>query len=89
MLATRFKKYSVTCPNCEQPHHYAEIIFSAVNDPGFWVISCSECREPFYVSVRNPHESNSGDCQIVQVVEGDHYNGVSHRLRRLPFIILI
>lgn len=66
MFETKTKNYAVICPHCDDPHHYIELKFPAVNDSGTWLIKCNKCGEPFAVDLKNPIESPTGNCRVIE-----------------------
>lgn len=63
---TKRKNYAAKCPHCGDPHHYTELKFPVVNDRGTWVIKCNACGEPFAVDLKNPIESPTGNCRVLE-----------------------
>lgn len=59
------------CPVCRTPHPYQEITFPAVNDSGYWRLTCHSCGKKFVLLVRNPHESGA-DYYIAERQAGDY-----------------
>ena len=66
VFETRRKNYAAKCPHCGDPHHYTELKFPAVNDRGTWVIKCNACGQPFAIDLRNPIESPTGNCRVLE-----------------------
>ncbi|WP_428515471.1 hypothetical protein [Roseovarius sp.] len=66
IFETRRKNYAAKCPHCGEPHHYTELKFPAVNDRGTWVIKCNACGQPFAIDLRNPIESPTGNCRVLE-----------------------
>ena len=63
---TKRKNYAAKCPHCGDPHHYTELKFPVVNDRGTWVIKCNACGESFAVDLKNPIESPTGNCRVLE-----------------------
>jgi len=66
IFETRRKNYAAKCPHCGDPHHDTELKFPAVNDRGTWVIKCNTCGQPFAIDLRNPIESPTGNCRVLE-----------------------
>lgn len=81
------------CPMCGKPHPYKEITLPAMNDSGYWRLSCHECGRQFVLPLRNPDESGAdyhvseryvgeyagADLVAVEIVEHDlNLNRTSH-----------
>lgn len=51
------RRWSVKCPHCGSPKLYNEVLFSATNDPGYWVVACGKCSQQYWVELGNPEDS--------------------------------
>ena len=66
MLGSRTQNHAAKCPRCGKPHRYTEIKFPVINDRGSWLVECNECEEPFVIDLRNPEESDVGECNVLE-----------------------
>ena len=81
MLETRERQHVANCPKCDVPHRYTELKFPMINDRGSWLVACRGCGQHFVIDLRNPMESYSSDCVIVERFddEGSPYTGNASR----------
>lgn len=47
---SRHRKHVANCPRCRTSHPYVDVKHPMVNDPGYWVVQCSGCGEPFCIA---------------------------------------
>ena len=71
MFETRERQHVANCPKCDTPHHYTELKFPMINDRGSWLVACRKCGQHFVFDLRNPMESHSPDCVIVERHDDD------------------
>jgi len=81
MFETRERHHVANCPKCDTPHRYTELKFSMINDRGSWLVACRKCGQHFVFDLRNPVESYSTDCVIVERFDddGNPYTGNAPR----------
>lgn len=71
MFETRERQHVANCPKCDTPHRYTELKFPMINDRGSWLVACRKCGQHFAFDLRNPMESYSADCVIVERFDDD------------------
>lgn len=71
MFETRERQHVANCPKCDTPHRYTELKFPMINDRGSWLVACRKCGQHFVFDLRNPMESYSTDCVIVERFDDD------------------
>lgn len=60
------------CPLCAEPHHYVNVKHPISNDPGYWVVKCSGCAEPFCIAdLHDVNDSFAKGFSILSREEGD------------------
>jgi hypothetical protein len=81
MFETRERQHVANCPKCDTPHRYTELRFAMINDRGSWLVACRKCGQHFVFDLRNPMESYSTDCVIVERFDddGNPYTGNAPR----------
>jgi hypothetical protein len=79
IFENRIKQHVANCPSCGEPHRYTAVKFPAENDRGTWLIACNECEKPFTVELRNPAESDTMQCNVIERFDDDTkpYTGVA------------
>lgn len=68
---SRTLNHVAKCPRCGEPHRYTEVKLSAANDRGGWLVECNKCNGTFVVRLRNPMESDPGQCTILEQFDDD------------------
>ncbi|NML06795.1 hypothetical protein [Sphingomonas sp. G-3-2-10] len=71
IFETRERHHVANCPKCDTPHRYTELKFPMINDRGSWLVACRKCGQHFVFDLRNPAESYSDDCMIVERFDND------------------
>jgi hypothetical protein len=66
MYETNERHHVANCPKCDTPHRYTELKFPGDNDRGSWLVACRHCGQHFVFDLRNPRESYSAECVIVE-----------------------
>jgi hypothetical protein len=56
--SSMIKRKKAKCPHCQALHAYEELSFNAINDKGYWEVSCQQCEKVFGLRVINPSESS-------------------------------
>jgi len=69
---SRHRKHVANCPRCKTSHSYVDVKHPLVNDPGYWVVQCSGCSEPFCIAgLHDVFDSYGSDIIILARQEGD------------------
>ena len=68
----RQRKHVANCPRCRTPHQYVDVKNPMFSDPGYWVVKCSGCAEPFCIAnLHDVFDSHACDVVILSREEGD------------------
>jgi len=68
----RRRKRVANCPRCKTSHAYVDVKHLVVNDPGYWVVKCSGCQQPFCIpGLHDVFDSYGTDIDILAREEGD------------------
>lgn len=68
----RHRKHVANCPRCKMSHAYVDVKHVMANDPGYWVVKCSGCQEPFCVpGLHDVFDSYGAGIDILAREEGD------------------
>lgn len=69
---SRHRKHVANCPRCKTSHSYVDVKHPLVNDPGYWVVQCSGCSEPFCIAgLHDVFDSYGSSIIILARKEGD------------------
>lgn len=68
---SRHRKHVANCPRCSTSHSYTDVKHPMANDPGYWVVQCSSCREPFCIAGLHDVFDSYGSFVILAREEGD------------------
>lgn len=69
---SQHRKHVANCPRCRASHSYVDVKHSMVNDPGYWVVQCSGCNEPFCIAgLHDVFDSYGTGIVILAREEGD------------------
>jgi hypothetical protein len=68
----RRRKHVANCPRCKTSHAYVDVKHVMVNDPGYWVVKYSGCKQPFCIpGLHDVFDSYGTDLDILAREEGD------------------
>ena len=70
-FGTLERNHVANCPQCDTPHRYTEFKFPMINDRGSWLVACRNCSHRFVIQLRNPVESHSDQCLIIERFDDD------------------
>ena len=68
-MQTSHQSLVALCPSCEAPFHYRQCMFQIENDAGGWMVTCSDCEQPFKFQLFNPRESSTNERWRVTEIE--------------------
>lgn len=69
---SQHRKHVANCPRCRTSHSYVDVKHPMVNDPGYWVVQCSGCSEPFCIAgLHDVFDSYGTSIVILAREEGD------------------
>ena len=68
-MQTSHQSLVALCPSCEAPFHYRQCMFPIENDVGGWLVTCSDCEQPFKFQLFNPRESSTNERWRVTEIE--------------------
>jgi hypothetical protein len=72
------RKRVANCPRCKMSHAYVDVKHVMFNDPGYWVVKCSGCQEPFCIpDLHDVFDSYGTGLDILareagEIAESDH-----------------
>jgi len=67
----RKRNHVAKCPRCGTPHQYVDVTNPMTNDPGYWVVKCSGCAEPFCIANLHDVYDSFTDVTILSREEGN------------------
>lgn len=72
LFEDRNRKHVANCPHCKMSHAYIDVKHVMANDPGYWVVKCSSCLEPFCIpGLHDVYDSYGAGLEILAREEGD------------------